>query len=71
MNPLIFQKNTHKILYRVFCSKLLTGLVDTKPRESIIRIQNKKFIECRNVKIDGQSRILCTNVGLCPWHSSH
>jgi len=49
MNPLIFQKNTHKILHRVFCSKLLTGLMDTKLRDSyqhwIIRIQNKKFTE--------------------------
>jgi len=45
MNPLIFQKNTHEIIYTIFCSKLLTGLMDTKLRESIIRIQNKKFIE--------------------------
>lgn len=45
MNPLILQKNIHEILYTVFCNKLLTGLMDTKLRESIIRIQNKKFIE--------------------------
>lgn len=42
MNPLIFQKNTREILYIVFCSKPLIGLMDTKLRDSIDRIQNKK-----------------------------
>lgn len=44
MNLLIFQNNTHEILYIVFCSKLLIGLMDTKLRDSIIRIQNKGLL---------------------------